>query len=167
MLYVMNIYHDSIVDGEGFRTVVFFAGCPHKCKGCHNPQSWNINNGKQMTVEEVFDEVMSNPLSDVTFSGGDPFLQAKEIIPLAKMLKEAGKNIWAYSGFTMEQLMHLNGDTRELLTYIDVLVDGRFILSKRDTSLYWCGSSNQRIIKLENGIITAYCDNKTGEWHNS
>ncbi|MGQ0418497.1 4Fe-4S cluster-binding domain-containing protein, partial [Bacillus sp. HC-Mk] len=73
---VMNIIHDSVVDGEGLRTVVFFAGCPHRCVGCHNPKSWNICNGTEMTVEEIVKEIASNPLTDVTFSGGDPFFQA-------------------------------------------------------------------------------------------
>lgn len=88
---VMNIIHDSVVDGEGLRTVVFFAGCPHRCFGCHNPKSWNICNGTEMTVEEIVKEIASNTLTDVTFSGGDPFFQAAEVKKVAKAVKDLKK----------------------------------------------------------------------------
>ena len=149
---IITIYHDSVVDGEGVRTVIFFAGCPHRCKGCHNPESWNIKNGNDWTIERVLNECLANPLSNVTFSGGDPFLQAKQIIPLAKALKKAGKNIWAYSGWTYEELTK-DEHKRELLKYIDCLVDGKFILEQRNTKLKFRGSENQRILKLKNGEI--------------
>ncbi|SDB81201.1 ribonucleoside-triphosphate reductase class III activase subunit [Pelagirhabdus alkalitolerans] len=145
---VLNILHDSVVDGEGMRTVIFFAGCPHFCKGCHNPKSWNIRNGSEMTVDEIVDEVMSNPLCDVTLSGGDPFYQAGEVKEVARRLRENGKNIWAYSGYTLEELLDLGGDYVELLSYCDVLVDGPFILAEKDLSLDFCGSRNQRVIDL-------------------
>lgn len=145
---VMNILHDSVVDGEGMRTVIFFAGCPHFCKGCHNPESWNIRNGTDMTVDEIVDEVLSNPLCDVTLSGGDPFFQASEVKEVARRLQENGKNIWAYTGYTIEQLFELGGDHVELLRQCDVLVDGPFILAERDLSLDFRGSRNQRVIHL-------------------
>ena len=148
-LRVLNILHDSVVDGPGLRTVLFFSGCPHFCKGCHNPESWNIRNGNEMTIEQVVDEVLSNPLTDVTLSGGDPFFQASGVKQVAKRLKEAGKNIWAYSGYTLEELLALGGDYTELLSYCDVLVDGPFILAERDLSLDFRGSHNQRIIHLK------------------
>ncbi len=144
----MNIIHDSVVDGEGLRTVIFFAGCPHFCKGCHNPESWNIKNGREMTVDEIVDEVMSNPICEVTLSGGDPFFQASEVKEVARRLRENGKNIWAFTGYTLEELLELGGDYVELLRQCDVLVDGRFILSERDLSLDFRGSRNQRIIYL-------------------
>ena len=99
---ILSIYHDSVCDGEGVRTVIFFAGCPHHCEGCHNPESWKMSNGNDFTVEDVLKECLENPLSNVTFSGGDPFLQAKQIIPLAKELKKVNKTIWAYTGWTYE-----------------------------------------------------------------
>ncbi|GEM02349.1 anaerobic ribonucleoside-triphosphate reductase activating protein [Halolactibacillus halophilus] len=148
-LRVLNIIHDSVVDGPGLRTVLFFSGCPHFCKGCHNPESWNIRNGSEMTIDAIVDEVLSNPLTDVTLSGGDPFFQASGVKYVAKRLKEAGKNIWAYSGYTLEQLLELGGDYTELLSYCDVLVDGPFILAERDLSLDFRGSHNQRIIQLK------------------
>ncbi len=145
----MNILHDSVVDGEGLRTVIFFAGCPHFCKGCHNPASWNIRNGTEMTVEEVVNEAGSNPLTDITLSGGEPFFQAKEVAEVAKRLKEMGKHIWTYTGFTLEQLQQSDDPyQRELLGYCDVLVDGPFILAERDLSLPFRGSRNQRVIDL-------------------
>lgn len=146
---VMNIIHDSVVDGEGLRTVVFFAGCPHGCPGCHNPTSWNMSNGKEMSVSEVIQEIESNPLTDVTFSGGEPFLQAKEVVDLAKEVKKLGKNIWVYSGFTYEELLHSkNPYKKQLLELCDVLVDGRFLLEERNLSLLFRGSNNQKIIHL-------------------
>src|SRR5690625_386883 len=146
---VMNILHDSVVDGEGLRTVIFFAGCPHQSIGCHNPESWKITNGKHMTVDEIFEEVASNPQTDVTFSGGEPLIQAKELVKLAKKIKKLGKNIWVYSGFTYEEIIQSkNPYQKELLNYCDVLVDGRFIIEERDLSLKFKGSRNQRLIDL-------------------
>ncbi len=146
---VMNILHDSVVDGDGLRTVIFFAGCPHFCKGCHNPASWNIRNGSEMTIDEVVEEAGNNPLTNITLSGGEPFFQAKEVVEVAKRLKAMGKHIWSYSGFTLEQLQQsADPYQRELLSYCDVLVDGPFILAKKDLSLKFRGSSNQHVINL-------------------
>ncbi|AIK34534.1 anaerobic ribonucleoside-triphosphate reductase activating protein [Bacillus anthracis] len=147
---VMNIIHDSVVDGEGLRTVVFFAGCPHRCFGCHNPKSWNICNGTEMTVEEIVKEIASNPLTDVTFSGGDPFFQAAEVKKVAKAVKDLKKILWMYTGYTLEEIQSSqNNDMIELLHYGDVLVDGRFEIGKKDLTLPFRGSSNQRIIRLK------------------
>lgn len=147
---VMNIIQDSIVDGEGLRTVIFFAGCSHFCKGCHNPSSWNINNGVEVSLEEILKEVKKNPLNDVTFSGGDPIYQVKELVKLAKEIKKLDKNIWCYTGYTIEELRSINNkDINELLETIDVLVDGRFEIDKLDLSIPFRGSTNQRIIYLK------------------
>jgi len=148
---IMNILHDSIVDGEGFRTVVFFAGCPHHCEGCHNPQSWNILNGTEMTKEDVLMDVLGNELTQVTLSGGEPFLQSQEVAELARSLREAGKNIWCYTGYTFEALL-TNPIHKELLASVDVLVDGKFELKKRDIGLLYKGSSNQRIIDVQRSL---------------
>lgn len=147
---VMNIIHDSVVDGEGLRTVVFFGGCPHRCIGCHNPKSWNVCNGTEMTVEEIVKEIEKNSLTDVTFSGGDPFFQAAEVKKVAKSVKDLKKNLWIYTGYTLEEIQSAqNNDMIELLHYGDVLVDGRFELDKKDLTLPFRGSSNQRIIRLK------------------
>lgn len=147
---VMNIIQDSIVDGEGLRTVIFFAGCSHRCKGCHNPESWNIRNGKEMSLEEIINEACKNPLSDITFSGGDPIYQVEELQKLAKMFKAKGKDIWCYTGYTLQQLLDKKDkNVNELLKNIDVLVDGKFILEQRDTTLLFKGSKNQKIIYMK------------------
>lgn len=146
---VMNILHDSVVDGEGLRTVIFFAGCPHGCVGCHNPASWKMSNGIDMSLDEILREIESNPMSNVTLSGGEPFIQAKEVSELARKIKEMGKNIWAYSGFTHEEILASTDPyKRKLLSYCNVLVDGRFVLEERDLSLTFRGSRNQRVIYL-------------------
>jgi len=145
---VLSIYHDSVVDGEGLRTVIFFAGCPHHCKGCHNPESWNKENGKIMSIDEIVKEAL-NPLTDITLSGGDPFFQANAVTKIARQLKALGKNIWAYTGWTLEEIVNSgDSDKLELLATIDVLVDGPFILKERDLTLSFRGSKNQRIIEL-------------------
>ena len=144
---VMNIIHDSVVDGEGLRTAIFFSGCSHHCKGCHNPQSWKYENGKEMTVTDIINEIKSNPICDVTLSGGDPFYQTKEIITLVKEIKKLNKNIWIYSGYTLEEIL-VDEQKKELLSYCDVLVDGKFILEQRDLTLKFRGSRNQRIINI-------------------
>ncbi|MGM9986310.1 MAG: anaerobic ribonucleoside-triphosphate reductase activating protein [Bacillaceae bacterium] len=142
----MNILHDSVVDGEGLRTVVFFAGCPHQCIGCHNQQSWNIKNGTKMTIEDVLEEIKKNSLTDVTFSGGEPFMQAKEVKELAKEVKKLNKDLWIYTGYTLEYIKEYgSSDMKELLSYGDVLVDGLFIQEERDLTLPFRGSRNQRI----------------------
>ncbi|MDM5189137.1 anaerobic ribonucleoside-triphosphate reductase activating protein [Bacillus sp. DX4.1] len=147
---VMNIIHDSVVDGEGLRTVVFFAGCPHHCFGCHNPKSWNLCNGTEMSAEEIIKEIATNSLTDVTFSGGDPFFQAAEVKEVAKAVKGLKKNLWIYTGYTLEEIQNSqNNDMTELLHYGDVLVDGKFELEKRDLTLPFRGSSNQRIILIK------------------
>jgi len=144
---VMNILHDSVVDGEGLRTVIFFAGCPHGCLGCHNPSSWNMSNGTEMSIDEIMVEIESNPLTDVTFSGGEPFIQAKEVAKLAERIRKLGKNIWVYSGFTYEEIVK-DRYKRELLNQCNVLVDGPFKIEEKNLSLSFRGSNNQRIIEL-------------------
>ncbi|WNF39019.1 anaerobic ribonucleoside-triphosphate reductase activating protein [Bacillaceae bacterium IKA-2] len=148
---VLSVIHDSIVDGDGLRTTIFFAGCPHQCLGCHNPESWRYENGQRYSATNLLEIVMGNPLNNVTFSGGEPFQQANEIVPLARELKMNGKNIWCYTGYTYEWLLkHGSERQRELLNYIDTLVDGPFIEALKDTTLSFCGSSNQRMIDLNN-----------------
>lgn len=152
MLYVMDILRESIVDGEGIRSVLFVAGCTHKCEGCHNPTSWDINNGKAMSVDEVYEELTSSHYTDITLSGGEVFSQAKEILQLLVNIKtRTNKNVWVYTGYKFEDL--LNGTiSREILNYVDVLIDGPFILAQKDLSLLYKGSSNQRIINVQDSL---------------
>src|SRR3712207_54204 len=130
-LKLAGLVNDSLVNGEGLRTVIFAQGCKHNCDGCFSPHTHDMN-GASFIVEtkELFNQVMKNELvRGVTFSGGDPFEQAEAFADLAKMFKNAGINIWCYTGYTLEQLKE-NKDKhkgwQELLSNIDVLVDGKF-----------------------------------------
>ena len=137
-----------MADGPGLRTSIYSSGCPHHCRGCHNPQSWDIANGKWMSIDEILDIIKADSISNVSFSGGDPFFQVEAFTELARRIKaETGKTIWCWTGYTIEQIRsdeHLS----MLLPYIDTLVDGPFILEQRDTTLLFRGSPNQRIIHL-------------------
>lgn len=151
---VLNIVQDSIVDGTGLRATIFFAGCPHRCKGCHNPESWNIGYGENYEIEEIMSEIRNNKITKgVTLSGGDPFFQTKEITPLAKQIKKEGYNLWAYTGYLFEDIVK-NTLQRQLLKSIDVLVDGKFEQENKDLTLAFRGSSNQRIIDVQKSLKT-------------
>ena len=146
---VLDIIEQTMADGPGFRTAIYCAGCLHHCKGCHNPQSWDMNGGKWMSVDDLFDLIVSDSMSDVTFSGGDPFYQVDAFTALAKRIKEeTDKTIWCWTGFTIEEIQ-ADPYMAQLLQYLDVLVDGPFILEQRDTQLLFRGSPNQRIIYLK------------------
>ncbi len=144
---VLRIVEGTSVDGVGLRTSIYFAGCSHQCKGCHNPQSWDKANGIEMTFREILNVIEENGFN-VTFSGGDPFFQVDEVAKLAKAIKlTLGKSIWCYTGYRLEEIQS-NERLCQLLEYVDVLVDGRFELALRNTTLHFRGSSNQRIIYL-------------------
>ncbi len=149
MIRILSIVEDTMVDGPGFRTSIYCAGCLHACPGCHNPQSWDPAGGYDISTDEVMAIIEADPFANVTFSGGDPMYQAEGFAELARAIKErTGKTIWCYTGFTFEQCM---ADTarRQLLEVIDVLVDGPFIMKLRNTDLTFRGSSNQRIIDVK------------------
>ncbi len=150
---IANYIQDSIVDGKGLRFTLFTQGCPHHCPGCHNPQTHNFSGGRDMSVDELITIILKNPLTDgVTFSGGEPFAQAEDCIKIAKAVREKGLNIWAYSGWTFEQLLAGTPAQRELLSLCDVLVDGPFILEQRSLNLKWRGSTNQRVLDVPKSL---------------
>ena len=145
---------ESIVDGPGFRYTVFVQGCPHNCHGCHNPQTHDLNAGKLVDTDELFNECMEDPLNKgVTFSGGEPFLQAAALYELGKRFKERGMSRWCYSGWTWEELQARGEDVQKLLSITDVLVDGKFIEERRTLSLQFRGSDNQRLVDVQASII--------------
>jgi anaerobic ribonucleoside-triphosphate reductase activating protein len=151
MIRVLDILEDTMVDGHGFRTSIYCAGCNHQCPGCHNPQSWSFDGGREMTTEEIMKIIVADPYANVTFSGGDPMYQATGFLELAREIhKRTNKDIWCYTGFTFESL--INPEQRELLEQIDVLVDGPFIEKLRDTDLLFRGSSNQRLIDVQSSL---------------
>lgn len=153
MLHYFYTYPETIVDGEGIRFSIYLAGCSHRCKGCHNPESWNPSAGFPLTetaIKTMIDQINANPLLDgITFSGGDPFYNPKEFLPVIRKFHEYTKlNIWCYTGYTYETLL-ADPLRRPILDYIDVLVDGKFEQALYSPYLEFRGSSNQRILKLK------------------
>ncbi len=150
---------ESIVDGPGFRFTVWTQGCLHHCPGCHNPQTWDMQGGFEADTDEVFRQIIQDPLLDgVTLSGGDPFYQAKAMAELAgkvRSFKGFPLNIIAYTGFEYEQLISNatpeNGYL-ELLRVCDYLVDGPFIMEQRSLELKFRGSRNQRFIDVQRSL---------------
>lgn len=154
---IAGTVEDSIVDGPGLRFVVFVQGCPHNCEGCHNPETHDFSGGKLTTTDELYDICMENPLcSGVTFSGGEPFCQPEALFELGNRFKAVGKHLMCYSGWTFEELM-IKSEREEyvgkLLGILDVLVDGRFEISKRSLSLRFRGSTNQRLIDVPASLL--------------
>ncbi|MBQ9671586.1 MAG: anaerobic ribonucleoside-triphosphate reductase activating protein [Prevotella sp.] len=149
MISVLSIIEDTMVDGPGFRTSIYCAGCRHQCPGCHNPQSWDFEGGHAMSTEEIMRIIEADPYANVTFSGGDPMYQPEGFAELARAIKERTmKTIWCYTGFTFEALI-TNPRQRALLEYLDVLVDGPFVKAQRDETLCFRGSRNQRMIDVQ------------------
>ena len=151
-LNVAGMLDCSVVDGPGVRAVVFTQGCPHACPGCHNPQTHDPNGGQWLDVSELAAKLCKHKgLRGVTFSGGEPFLQARELAALAVSLKAKGLNIMIYSGYTYEELAQAaTGDSAvaALLAVADVLIDGKYVQEERDLALAYRGSRNQRVIDL-------------------
>ena len=160
MIRVLDIIEDTMVDGPGFRTSIYCAGCSHRCPGCHNPQSWAFDQGHEMTTDELMKIIMSDPFANVTFSGGDPMYQAAGFAELAQAIRQqSNKDIWCFTGFVYESLIH--EDQRALLEQIDVLVDGPFIQELHDPDLLFRGSSNQRLIDVQASLYSG----KVVLWH--
>ncbi len=147
-IQIIRVIEETTVDGPGFRTSVYCAGCRHACPGCHNPQSWPMTAGESRSVEDLTRQILADPFADVTFTGGDPLYQAEAFAQLAQLIKQqSNKNIWCYTGFLFEELLK-DPQYLLLLQHIDVLVDGPFIMAQRDEDLRFRGSSNQRIIDV-------------------
>ncbi|MBQ7093370.1 MAG: anaerobic ribonucleoside-triphosphate reductase activating protein, partial [Clostridia bacterium] len=141
MLRIAGVIRESIVDGPGLRFVVFTQGCTHNCEGCHNPATHALDGGYEINADRILTEFFKNPLlKGITLSGGEPFLQAGELVPIAKAVKAGKKDVVIYTGYTLEALRAMNNDdVNELLSYCDVLVDGPFILAQRDLTLTFKG----------------------------
>ncbi|QQY80326.1 anaerobic ribonucleoside-triphosphate reductase activating protein [Keratinibaculum paraultunense] len=153
---IAGIIKESIVDGPGIRLAVFTQGCVHNCIGCHNPETHSFSGGYYMKIDEIVNMVKKNPLLDgITLSGGDPFVQPKACANLAKKVKEMGLNVVTYTGYTFEEIiqeMEINNSWKELLYSTDILIDGRFDISKKSLLLKFRGSKNQRIIDVKKSL---------------
>lgn len=158
-----NITKDDMLNGDGLRTVLWVSGCDHCCKSCHNPITWDPNGGllfDEEAKEELFEVLGRDYISGLTLSGGDPLYAGnrEDMLKLVKEVREKfpDKTIWMYTGFVWESIDHL-----EVMDYVDVLVDGEFILEQADTKLHWRGSANQRVIDVqkskETGSVVLHC----------
>lgn len=158
-----GIIEESIVDGEGVRLVVFTQGCSHHCKGCQNPLTWEFNDKNKISDTEILDMIHSNPLLEgITLSGGDPFFQAKDCIKLCKAVKKEDLTVWVYTGFIFDEFIkfknniecddRINKDMLNLLKYVDVVVDGPFIIEQRTLDSKYRGSTNQRLIDVKKSL---------------
>lgn len=158
-----NIKFNDIANGEGIRVTLFVSGCTHHCKHCFNPETWNFNYGKEFNSEvekQIIESLEPDYINGLTLLGGEPFEVENQrvLFPFVKKVKEKypNKTIWAYSGYTYEQLTQEGAPncevTKELLSLIDVLVDGEFVENLKNLKLKFRGSSNQRIIDVQETI---------------
>lgn len=147
-----DIQPDSILDGSGIRTVIWFQGCLHNCKGCQNPETHDMNGGIVVDVDEIKMKLKNLKYqSGITLSGGDPFFQPEAALEIAKFAKSIGLNVWAYTGFTYEALLS-DKSRLDLLKYVDVLVDGKFMIDKKSLNCKFRGSTNQRLINVKKSM---------------
>ncbi len=151
-----DLQSDSIVDGEGIRTVIWTQGCPHNCFGCHNKDTHSFDDGALIDIEEIKEKIKKlKNQTGLTFSGGDPMCQPEACLEIAKFAKEIGLDIWCYTGYTYEQLITLSKTKKsilEFLKYIDILIDGKFILEEKSNDILFRGSRNQRIIDVKKSL---------------
>lgn len=159
-----DIKRIDVANGEGVRVSVFVSGCNHHCKGCFNECAWDFNYGNKFTEkqeEEVINDLNHDYISGLTLLGGEPLEPVNQagLLPLVKKVKEKfpNKKIWCYTGFDFEKdvvgkMAKQSETTKELLKYIDVMVDGKFDEDKKDLSLRFRGSSNQRILDVQESL---------------
>ncbi|OFI46993.1 anaerobic ribonucleoside-triphosphate reductase activating protein [Floricoccus penangensis] len=155
--YIADYKPFNFVDGEGVRNSLYVSGCPFACEGCYNVAAQNFRYGRPYTqeLEERIMTDMAQPyVQGLTLLGGEPFLNTGVVLPLVKRIHEElpEKDIWSWSGYTWEELQEESDDKLELLANIDILVDGRFYISKKNLLLQFRGSSNQRIIDVKKSL---------------
>lgn len=154
MINYHNITKSDMLNGSGLRVVLWLSHCEHYCKNCQNPQTWDKNSGIEFddsAKQEIYDELSKDYISGITFSGGDPLscINRSFTLNLCKEIKHKfpSKNIWVYTGYEWEEIKDL-----ENLSYVDILVDGKFIEELADSKIKWCGSSNQKIIDVKKSL---------------
>lgn len=156
---IAGIVPESIVDGPGMRYVIFVQGCPHACPGCHNPATHDPNGGIERSADDIAAELRAaaadDPLLDgVTFSGGEPMAQARELLTVAAAVKDAGLSLWVYTGWTIDEIRERNDEHElALVRAADVLVDGKFVAAERTLEQRFVGSRNQRVIKSPGSLL--------------
>ncbi|MBD5172780.1 MAG: anaerobic ribonucleoside-triphosphate reductase activating protein [Bacteroides sp.] len=150
---ILNIVRGTTVDGPGFRTAIYFAGCAHNCPGCHNPQSWDFSGGEEVELQELVDIIHEEDF-DVTLSGGDPLYQPLFTAALIERIQELGKRTWIYTGFLWEEIIE-NPLLRDAVSRAEAVVEGRFLETLKNPDLAFRGSSNQRIIDVKKSLETS------------
>jgi len=148
----------NFVDGEGVRNSLYVSGCMFHCKGCYNAATWSFRAGIPYTnvlEEQIMTDLAQPYVQGLTLLGGEPFLNTSFLLPLIKRIKRElpEKDIWSWTGYTWEEMMQETEDKLEMLSLIDILVDGRFDISKKNLMLQFRGSSNQRIIDVKKSLV--------------
>ena len=159
LIRIADLVQESVVDGPGIRLTVFVQGCPHHCKGCHNPGTWDYDGGRLIDTDEIIAMMDANPLLDgITLSGGEPLRQAVACMELARAAHERGLSVWCYTGYDFGTVLaaYVGAPGRGLLDYVDVLVDGPYIEAQRTLELPWRGSRNQRLIDVQASLKTGH-----------
>lgn len=152
-IWLYRIYHNSVVDGPGRRSVIQTTGCSRRCRGCAVPQTWEAQDGNLVPISLIVNEIADRRAEHdgVTILGGEPFDQPESVAELVSRLKEKGLNVTVYSGFTIEQLIQKRNPSIDyILTHIDLLIDGPFVVEMRDGAGEYRGSRNQRLIGISN-----------------
>ncbi|MBJ8326279.1 anaerobic ribonucleoside-triphosphate reductase activating protein [Streptococcus pacificus] len=157
--YISDYKAFNFVDGEGVRNSLYVSGCLFHCKGCYNQATWNFRNGVPYTKEleeQIMADLAQPYVQGLTLLGGEPFLNTGILLPLVKRIKKElpEKDIWSWTGYTWEEMMLETPDKLELLSYVDILVDGRFDITKKNLMLQFRGSSNQRIIDVKKSLAS-------------
>ncbi|MGM0440656.1 MAG: anaerobic ribonucleoside-triphosphate reductase activating protein [Chlamydiota bacterium] len=149
---IAGIVPESIVDGPGIRFAIFVQGCPHACKGCHNPHTHDFTAGEILDVGDIIEQIKQSPLIEgITLSGGEPFCQPEACLAIARAAKALGKNIVIYSGYTFEKLITSKENSYNILALLkltDLLIDGPYIEEHKDLSKSFKGSLNQRVLDI-------------------
>ena len=163
-MYYADIKKVDVANGPGVRVSLFVSGCTHKCKGCFNEEAWDFKYGHEYTQNEedkIIELLKPDYIEGITFLGGEPFeyVNQKGILPLLRRIRKElpNKTIWCFSGYTfdtdiLENMCNKYKETKELISYIDVLVDGKFEIDKKNFKLKFRGSSNQRIINVKESL---------------
>jgi len=168
---IAGVIKNSIVDGPGMRYVIFTQGCPHKCEQCHNPETHSFTGGKSVLIKDLAEEIISSKTRRLTFSGGEPFCQAKELVYLSNLvLSRVDVSIITYTGYSCEDLLKMaetDKDIENLLAISQFLIDGKYVHSKRNSGIKFRGSLNQRVFDFTDYNFLHKFSDITLDWDNN